>query len=81
MAVLILWIIGVDEPLLQLAVAAYLHGGKLFECRLIGQDRGIIHAEYLGSLNHLTEYVEADLIVHRRTCSDVGILALGTMFG
>ena len=73
--VLVLRVVTVDEPLLQLTVAAYLHGRQVGHLELeVGDVVGIL-AQRLSSLQGLAEHVESNLVVHRRTSRDVGVLA------
>ena len=79
MTVFVLGVIAVDEPLLQLGVAAYLHGRKLLKRRIKSEERRVVLAENLGSGDDLGEYVENYLVVHCGTCRDGGLLTKGTV--
>jgi len=64
-AVLVLGIVGIDEPFLQLPVAAYLHGWELGEGGAEGCEGGFVLREDFCGAECLRENVEGDLVVHR----------------
>ena len=66
MPVLILWVVAVDDPLLQLSVASYLHRRQVAECGThLDEEVGVALMEYLRCLESGVEYIEDNLVVHR----------------
>ena len=72
MTVLILRIVGIDEPFLQLSIATDLHGWQLFK----GLSQGGIRrqSEDCSGFQGAGQHVEHNLVVHRRASGDVGLL-------
>ena len=81
MAMLIFWIIAINQPLLQLSVSTYLHRWQLGNG--IAQHGGINHiiiAQYLVCPQRTAQHIKHYLVVHGRSGCYRGILAYRSMF-
>ena len=77
---LVLRIIGIDQPLLQLPVLTDLHRREI--CQRGGQtflQSGILHTQHLHGGEGVAQHIEDYLVVHRRTCRHRSALSVRSM--